>query len=95
MNHRAHALAERQASLQRRCGEQRAAFAREVAAIEGRFRSADRAADLARRLLSPAVVVAVVATLLVAGRVKGLRILGRALLLAAAARRLLQTTKTL
>jgi hypothetical protein len=40
-------------------------------------------------------VVAVVATLLVAGRVKGLRILGRALLLAAAARRLLQTTKTL
>ena len=95
MNDRVRELAERQASLQQRCAEQRAGFAREVAAIEARFRSADRVAELARKLLNPAVVVAAVATLLVAGRVKGLRVIGRALLFAAAARRLLQAAKAL
>lgn len=95
MNDRVRDLTERQASLQRRCAEQRAGFAREVAAIEGRFRSADRVAGLVRSLLGPGVVVAAVATLLVAGRVRGLRVIGRALLFAAAARRLLHAAKAL
>lgn len=95
MSDRLRELAQRQASLQWRCAEQRATFAREVAAIEDRFRSTDRMAGLVRSLLSPPVVVAVVATLLVAGRVRGLRVLGRALLFAAAARRLLRAAKTL
>lgn len=95
MNDRVRDLAERQTTLQRRCAEQRAGFSREVAAIEARFRSADRAAGLVRSLLSPAVVVVAVATLLVAGRVRGLRVIGRALLFAAAARRLLHAAKAL
>jgi hypothetical protein len=88
-------LALRQASLELRCAEQRASFAREVAAIEERFRSTDRVAGLVRSVMSPAVVVAAVATLLVAGRVRGLRILGRALLFAVTARRLLRAAKSL
>jgi hypothetical protein len=95
MNDRVRDLAERQTTLQRRCAEQRAGFSREVSAIEARFRSTDRAAALVRSLLSPAVVVAAVATLLVAGRVRGLRVIGRALLFAAAARRLLHAAKAL
>jgi hypothetical protein len=95
MNDRVRELAERQAVLQRRCAEQRAGFSREVAAIEVRFRSADRAAGVVRALLSPAVFVAAVATLLVAGRVRGLRVIGRALLFATAARRLLRAAKAL
>lgn len=95
MNDRVRELAERQASLERRCEEQRASFAREVAAIEDRFRSTDRVAGLVRSVLSPAVVVAAVATLLVAGRVRGLRILGRAVLFAVTARRLLRAARSL
>lgn len=95
MNDRLRALAERQASLEWRCAEQRATFAREVGAIEERFRSTDRIAGLVRSLLSPPVVVVAVATLLVAGRVRGLRVLGRAILFAATARRLLRAAKAL
>jgi hypothetical protein len=95
LNDRLRELAQRQASLEWRCAEQRATFAREVAVIEERFRSADRVAGLVRSLLSPSVVVAVVATLLIAGRGRGLRVLGRALLFAAAARRLVRAVKTL
>ena len=95
MNDRLRELVGRQASLEGRCAEQRATVAREVAVIEARFRSADRVAGLVRSLLSPPVVVTVVATLLVAGRVRGLRVLGRALLFAAAARRLLRAAKAL
>ncbi len=95
MNDRVRELAERQASLQQRCAEQRAGFAREGAAIQARFRSADRVAELARNLLNPVLVLAAVATVLVVGRVKGLRIIGRALLFAAAARRLLRAAKAL
>ena len=93
MSDRVRELAERQASLEWRCAEQRATVAREVAAIEERFRSTDRVAGLARVLLRPPVLVAAAATLLVAGRVRALRILGRALLFAAAARRLLRAAK--
>jgi hypothetical protein len=90
---RARELAARQASLEWRCAEQRATLAREVAAIQGQFRSTDRVMGFARVLLSPPVIVAAVATLLAARRVRALRLLGRALLFAAAARRLLRAAK--
>jgi hypothetical protein len=88
-------LAERQASLQRRCAQQRATCAREVAAIEQSFRSTDRMAGLVRTVLRPPVLIAAAATLLVAGRIRGLRVLGRVLLFAVTARRLLRAARSL
>jgi hypothetical protein len=94
MSDRVRELAERQAELQLRCANQRALVAREIAALERRFETVDRAAGLARRVvLHPAVIVAGVVALLTIGRVGGFRLLGRAVLLGAAARRLLLTVR--
>ena len=96
MSDRARELAERQTELQLRCEMQRALVANEVAALEHRFESVDRAAGLARRvLLHPATIAAGVIALLTIGRVGGFRLLGRAILLGAAARRLLLTVRRL
>jgi len=89
-------LAEKQARLQRRCAEQRASIGSEINGIEGRFRSLDRAAGLAQgALLHPVVIGAGLVALLTLGRVRGLRLLGRALLLSIAARRLIQAARGL
>jgi hypothetical protein len=96
MSDRMRELAERQAELQLRCEMQRALVASEVAALEQRFEAVDRASRLARRvLLHPAVIIAGIVALLTIGRVGGFRLLGRAVLLGAAARRLLLTVRGL
>lgn len=96
MSERVHELAERQAELQLRCAVQRRAIAHEVQSIETRFDAVDRVVGTARGwLLNPAVIAAGTIALLMLGRVGGLRLLGRTVLLAAAARRLLQAVKNL
>jgi hypothetical protein len=87
-------LAERQAELQDRCAAQRAAVAYELASIETRFSSVDRVVVLARStLFNPGVLVAAATVLLVVGRLRGLGLLGRVLLLGTAARRLILVAK--
>jgi len=94
MNDRMRELAERQVELQLRCEMQRELVASEVAALERRFETIDRAAGFARRLvLHPAVIVAGIIVLFTIGRMGGFRLLGRAVLLGAAARRLLLTVR--
>jgi hypothetical protein len=89
-------LAERQAELQLRCEAQRALVAGEVAAIEERFETVDRGVRLARKtLLNPGVILGGIVVLLTFARVRGLRLIGRAVLLGAAARRLVNTVKRL
>jgi hypothetical protein len=95
MSERVRELADRQAALQLRCALQRRAVAREVESVEARFDSVDRAAALARGvLLNPVVIAAGIIALLTFGRAGGLHLLGRAVLLAAAARRLLRVLKS-
>lgn len=96
MSERLDELAQRQRVLQERCAAQRGAVAHEVRAMEARFDSVDRLAGFARNtVLHPAVVAAAVIGLLTVGRARGLQFIGRALLLSAAARRLLQFAKHL
>lgn len=96
MSERLDELAERQRVLQARCAAQRSAVAQEVRAVEARFDSVDRLAGFARNtVLHPTVVVAAVVGLLTIGRARGLQLIGRALLLSAAARRLLRFAKHL
>jgi hypothetical protein len=96
MSDRVKELAERERSLQARCGAQRASIAREVAAIEGRFGAVDRMAGLARgALLHPAVIAGGIVALLTVGRLRGMRLVGRLYLLTTAARRLVQVVRVL
>jgi hypothetical protein len=96
MSARVRELTEKQEVLQRRCAAQRASVAREVAGIEARFAGLDRAAGFAQSaLLHPAVIGAGMLALLMLGRARGVRLLGRALLLSMAARRLIGTLKRL
>jgi hypothetical protein len=89
-------LTKRQRALQERCAAQRHAIAHHVSALESRFESVDRVAGLARRtLLNPGVIVALVAGFLTLGRARGLRLVGRVMLLGAAARRLMRLAKHL
>jgi hypothetical protein len=75
---------------------QRRAVNAEVQNIVTRFGAIDRVAVLARStLLQPGVLVAGIIVLLAFGRVRGLHVVGRVALLAAAARRLWQTAKAL
>ena len=91
MSARVRELAEKQARLQQRCAQQRASIGTEINGIEGRFASLDRAAGLAQSaLLHPLVIAAGFVALLTLGRVRGLHLLSRALLLGMAARRLLR-----
>jgi hypothetical protein len=94
MSDRARELAERQLRLQERCAAQRTTVALEVAAIEARFAAVDRTVGLARKvLLHPAAIMTGVLVLVTLGRVGGLRLVGRALLLGAATRRLLTAAR--
>jgi hypothetical protein len=94
MSNRVRELAERQAALQLRCAFQRRAVAQEVRSIEARFDSVDRIVGLTRGVLrNPAVIAGGVVALLVLGRLRGLRLLGHAVLLAVGARRSLQAFK--
>jgi hypothetical protein len=94
MSHRVVELAQRQVLLQKRCAAQRSSVALEVAGIEARFAAIDRIAGLVRStMLHPAVIVGGIVALIVVGRAGGLRLVGRALLLGVAARRLLQVLK--
>ena len=96
MSARVRELAEKQARLQQRCASQRATIAHEITGIEGRFGAFDRAAGLAQSaLLHPAIIAAGLLALLTLGRVGGMRLLGRALLLGIAARRLIRAAKSL
>jgi hypothetical protein len=89
MSDRTRELDARQAVLQQRCAAQRAAVAHEVASIEARFGVVDRTVVLARNtILHPAVLVAAAAAVLFVGRMRGLGLIGRVLLLTTAARRL-------
>jgi hypothetical protein len=95
MSHRVKQLAERERSLQERCAAQRASIAQELAAIEGRFAAVDRVAGLARStLLHPAVIGGIIVLLMI-GRLRGMRLVGRLYLLATAARRLMQVVRAL
>ena len=96
MSARLRELAERHEALQRRCDAQRAAIAHEIASIENRFVAVDRGVAFVRStLLNPAVLVAAAATLLFVGRLRGLGLVGRVILLATAARRLIATARWL
>ena len=96
MSDRLRELAERQAALQGRCAAQRAAISYEVASIENRFVAVDRSVAFVRStLLNPVVLVAAAATLLFVGRLRGLGVVGRVLLLATTARRLIATARRL
>jgi uncharacterized protein (UPF0261 family) len=79
-----------------RCDAHRAAIAREVASIENRFGAVDRSVAFIRStLLNPVVIVAGMAMLLFVGRLRGLGMVGRVLLLATASRRLIATARRL
>ena len=94
MSDRVRELAARQVQLQERCAAQRASVANEVTSIEVRFSSVDRIVGFARgTLLHPVVIVAAVVALLTVGRLRGFQLLGRALLLGAAARRLISVAR--
>ena len=83
-------LEARQRLLQARCAAQRSKLGRQVTALEARFGTVDRAAGFARSTLrNPGVIVAVVAAFLAIGRARGLRLMGRIMLLTTAARRLM------
>jgi hypothetical protein len=87
-------LAARQAELQLRCAAQRRAVAVELRSIESRFESVDRVASAAQRVLrNPAVIAGGTVVLLALGRMGGFRLLGRALLLLTAGRRLLNALR--
>ena len=95
MSDRLRELEQRQAELKRRSAEQRQSVAHEVGALHARFGAVDRVAAVARStLLNPAAIAVGVVVLLTVGRVRGLRLIGRALLLSAAARRLVQALKS-
>ena len=94
MSDRIRELTERQLQLQERCAVQRATVAREVATIEARFTTVDRTVGLARKvLLHPAAIMTGVLALLALGRVGGIRLVGRALVLGAATKRLLTAAR--
>jgi YqjK-like protein len=94
MSERTRELAEREAELKLRCAAQRRAFGRDVRGLETRLQSVDRAASIARStLLHPVVIVGGVAGLLMLGRARVFHLIGRGLVLAAAARRVLRIVK--
>jgi hypothetical protein len=96
MSDRLRELAERHEALQRRCAAQRDAIAHEVSSIENRFLAVDRSVAFVRStLLNPVVLAAAAATLLFVGRLRGLGVVGRVLLLATTARRLISTARRL
>ena len=91
MSDRLRDLTERRAALRLRCAAQRRALASEVHSIEARLQSIDRVAAIARNaLLHPVVIVAGVIALLAVGRTRMFHLLGRTLVLGAAARRLMR-----
>ncbi len=82
--------------LQLRCAVQRRELAQEFKSIEVRLQSVDRGVAFARgALLHPAGLVGGLIGLVVIWRTKGFRLLGRGLLLAAAARRVLRIARRL
>lgn len=94
MSERTRELAERQAELQLRCAAQRHAFARQIGGLEARLESVDRVALVARStLLHPLVITGGVGALLMLGRGRVFHLIGRGLVLATAARRLLRVFK--
>jgi hypothetical protein len=97
VSQRARELAERNAKLRLRCAVQRRAVADEVAGIERRLDSVDRAVVMVRgTLFHPAALAAGIGALILIGRRRGagiVRIVSRGLLLAAASRRLLRLVK--
>lgn len=96
MSDRVRELAELQHELQLRCEGQRALVAAEFHAIERRFESVDRTVGAVRSVLTnPAVVIGGVVALFAIARVRGFRLIGRALLLGATVRRLVLTLKRL
>jgi hypothetical protein len=82
-------LARREAALRLRCAAQRSAMARQVDGVEARLQSVDRAVMTARRLLlRPTVIAGSVVLLILLGRTRTFRVLGRGLVLLSATRRL-------
>ena len=96
MSERSRQLAERHAALRLRCAAERRVVHGEIDRIVERFGAVDRAAVVTRGvLLHPIVVTSGVIALLAFGRARGLRLVGRAFLLATAARRLMQAARVL
>jgi hypothetical protein len=88
MNTRAVELARRQAALRLHCAVQRREIGRQLDGIEARFHSIDRVVRATRGfLLRPSVIAGGVVLLVLLGRVRTFRVLGRGLLLLATARR--------
>ena len=82
-------LTRRDAALRLRCAVQRSEMARQVNDIEARLQSVDRVVTTARGfLLRPAVIAGGAVLLMLLGRARTFRVLGRGLLLLATARRL-------
>ena len=96
MSEREQELAARYEELRLQCAFQRRAVAAEVQNVQARFGSIDRFAIMTRStLLQPRVLVAGIVALLVFGRLRGLGMVGRTVLLMMAARRLWRTIKLL
>jgi hypothetical protein len=89
-------LLERERNLQARCAAQRAYIAEEVAAVEARFSRVDRMAGLAQSaLLHPAMIVGGIVALLMIGKLRGMRLIGRLYVLTTAGRRLMHVVRVL
>ena len=96
MRSRLQELAERQAALQLRSAAQRGAIAAEIDRAKARLATVDRVAVLVRAFaLNPIVVAAGAAVLITVGRGRALQLVGRVLLLATTARRLLRAVRML
>jgi hypothetical protein len=87
-------LARREAALRLRCAVQRNEMARQVDGIEARLRAVDRVVMTARRLLlRPTVIAGGAVLLILLGRTRTFRVLGRGLVLLSAARRLVHVMR--
>jgi hypothetical protein len=94
MSQRTIDLGRREMELRLRCAAQRAELGREVDRIESRLHTVDQVVMGARGFLLRPVVIAGTAILLVlVGRGRAFRVLGRGLLIVATARRLARFVK--
>jgi hypothetical protein len=89
MSHRTIELGRRETTLRLRCAAQRAELGGQVDRIESRLQMVDRVVTSARGfLLRPAVIAGTAILLVLIGRDRTFRVLGRGLLIVATARRL-------
>lgn len=94
MSHRSTELGKREAALRLRCAAERAELGGQVDRIERRLQTVDRVVTSVRGfLLRPAVIAGTALLLVLVGRERTFRVLGRGLLIVTTARRLSRLLK--